>query len=176
MTSYYDVFEVAGVPAEVEDGVGSEQGSGWEHQSNENWSRGWSWHGDAWLENENWTWEEPMSDRGSVAWSWRSDGWQRWDDAAWSGRGDRSGHWSWCTWDGSRDEGVRDSRVQGHATMASPRSPPAPAYDRDGNPPSGEVSSAGDKAGPREPGGEEDGRKSKGKVSSSYPPDHGAAT
>ena len=169
MTSYYDVFEVAaGVPVVAEDGTSSDLGSGWEHQSNENWSRGWSWHGDARVENENWSWEDPGSDRGSVAWSRQSDGWQRRSGAAWSGWGDRSGHWSWCTWGGSREDG-RDSRVHGQATMASPRSPPAPGYDRDGNPPSGEVSSAGERQGYHEPGGE-DPKKYKGKVSSSYPP------
>ena len=169
MTSYYDVFEVAaGEPVVAEDGISSDLGSGWEHQSNENWSRGWSWHGDAKVENENWSWEEPGSDRGSVAWSWQSDGWQRRGGAAWSGWGDHSGHWSWCAWGGSREDG-RDSRVHGQATMASPRSPPAPGYDRDGNPPSGEVSSAGERQGHHEPGGE-DPKKHKGKVSSSYPP------
>lgn len=169
MTSYYNVFEVAaGEPVVAEDGISSDLGSGWEHQSNENWSRGWSWHGDPRMENENWTWEEPGSDRGSVAWSWQSDGWQRRGGAAWSGWGDHSGHWSWCTWGGSREDG-RDSRVHGQATMASPRSPPAPGYDRDGNPPSGEVSSVGERQGYREPGAE-DPKKNKGKVSSSYPP------
>eukprot|EP00434_Breviolum_minutum_P031473 symbB.v1.2.027835.t1/scaffold2770.1/size71041/1 len=90
MTSYYDVFEVAaGVPVVAEDGTSSDLGSGWEHQSNENWSRGWSWHGDARVENENWSWEDPGSDRGSVAWSRQSDGWQRRGGAAWSGWGER---------------------------------------------------------------------------------------
>ena len=172
MTSYYDVFEVAAEVQEVvADGATSDLGSGWEHQSNENWSRGWSWHGTSrGGENENWTWEEPMSDRGSVAWSWQSDGcWQRRDDAPWGDWGDRSANWSWCSWGGAKEQDGRDSRVHGQATMTSPRSPPAPGYDRAGNPPSGEVSSVGERHGPHEPGGE-DPKKHKGKVSSSYPP------
>ena len=90
MTSYYDVFEVAaGVPVVAEDGTSSDLGSGWEHQSNENWSRGWSWHGDARVENENWSWKDPGSDRGSVAWSRQSDGWQRRGGAEGIGAGAR---------------------------------------------------------------------------------------
>ena len=53
----------------------------------------------------------------------------------------------------------------------SPRSPPAAGFDRDGNPPSGEVSSVGERREPRGPGDrEERGGSHKGKVSSSYPP------
>ena len=116
--------------------------------------------------------EEPTSERESDAWSWHSGGgWQRWDGASADGWGNRSRAWSWCTERGHRGDVGRDSRAHGQATMTvtSPRSPPAPGYDRDGNPPSGEVSSVGDAPGPREPGGE-DVRKNKGKVSSSYPP------
>ena len=62
-------------------------------------------------------------------------------------------------------EVIRD----GEGEAAEPVSPPAPGFDRDGNPPSGEVSSVGDGGPPRAVNAEET-KKPGGKVSNTYPP------
>ena len=182
-TSYYDVFEVQVEPnsnseADSEWGNPMEQVSGfggsdeWPVPGDErswttswtSWRRSWQSYG----QPENWSWDGRQSwdgygsDMGSVDENWTWDGRARGHD---SGQGRRSGGQSSRT-----DQG----QGQGHwqwTPQASPASPVAGGFDRHGNLPSGEVSSAGDAPPPKGPGDEgKVGPNAKGKVSSSYPP------
>eukprot|EP00435_Cladocopium_sp_Y103_P012273 s3261_g3.t1 len=156
-------------------GAGSWSGyGGYGNQSN-GWgsglgSRSWSGHWSAgWGQRhyDNWSWDGQASDSGSVG-SWRSyDNWSWGPDGSGQperhvpGRGQVPGEGQ------GRARGEGQGCASGHS---SPRSPPAGGFDRQGNAPSGEVTSVGDGAGPKEPGGDDDSKKAKGKPSNSYPP------
>eukprot|EP00435_Cladocopium_sp_Y103_P021806 s849_g5.t1 len=187
MTSYYEAFEVRREMDEPsvnsEDGraegcrenmtSGSQPAGWWDQDSGWSWRSGrhggqwenWSWRGadTSWrsqhrYEGENWTYDR-FSDRDSER-SWGGSGAQ--------GQGDSRAH---VPGDGGRGGSAQGRGDHSWASPISPRSPPAAGYDREGNPPSGEVSSVGERKEPRGPGEREDRQSSsKGKVSSSYPP------
>eukprot|EP00435_Cladocopium_sp_Y103_P055539 s805_g18.t1 len=193
MTSYYEVFEVqpnveeVGEVSERDQVAGGNQGgwwsegwgqdspgvSAWEQPSGGSWrtDRSWMWWSPGYggRQYTNWSWDGQGSEVGSIA-SWRSYDkwfWGRGD----SGEPERHGRDQGRGQGGCRGPG--DEGRAGEASLhSSPRSPPAAGYDRQGNAPSGEVTSVGNGPGPREPGGSDDveDKKYKGKASNSYPP------
>ena len=171
----------------------------WSNHSWARWNRqdNWSWYSGggrevqdrsgAWSSGHSQAWEEPaVSERGSdVSWDDHSgcrgvggrSNWSYGGDAD-SGVVSNRSNWSYdgraCRVRGdpvgrARGEATVDGGHRGAAPVTEPASPPAPGFDRDGNPPSGEVSSVGDGGGPRAVNADET-KKPGGKVSNTYPP------
>lgn len=182
MTSYYEVFEVepnveeVGGDSERDQEAGGSHGGwwsqgspstpAWEQPSRGSWQTYGSWRwspGYGGRHYTNWSWDG-QSDCGSVG-SWRSyDNWS-WGNGGGSGERERHGRGQ------GRVPGAGGRGGDG-SLQSSPRSPPAAGYDRESNAPSGEVTSAGNGPGPREPGGSDatEEKKVKGRASNSYPP------
>ena len=193
MTSYYEVFEVAPADVTENDAVHPvEQGEGqqdwWSDQSWRSRPENWSWHSDRaghdWGGYHSWSWEEPAISEWSSEASWDGRGGHRGTAGRsnWSFHGEDeryagSVHSNWSyggrarevPFGGARGDPGGQGRRDGESEAAEPVSPPAPGFDRDGNPPSGEVSSVGDGGPPRAVNAEET-KKPGGKVSNTYPP------
>ena len=175
MASYYDGF--VATPEDEPNGGSEPEGSQREASREEEWSQ-WQWNADwqggwdraSWRSTESW-WhasaEAPRAGGPNENWSWREEGSESRSEQSWGVNPPRQSQWG-RGGGGSNSQGTMGGgRHYNWEVDEEQRTVPEAGFDRHGNLPSGEVTSAGDRDSSRREG---DGTKSKGKPSSSYPP------